>query len=68
MFVVIKINCNTEAFEDYASQQVAAILCKLAKRISGHPHFSPGHDQALYDMNRVEVGYCTVEEGEAQIA
>lgn len=64
MDVTIKINCDNAAFEDNengASGEVARILRQLANKIDGHPHFSPGHDQALYDANGNEVGYLTVK-------
>jgi len=62
MTITIKIDANNAAFEDDASQEVARILRDLAKRIEGHPHFGPGHDQALRDVNGNEVGYLTIHD------
>ena len=42
------------------SQSVARMLRELAGRIEDHPHFSPGHDQAIYDAAGREVGHAGV--------
>ena len=60
MEVWIKIACENSAFEDDPSAEVARILRELAERLDGHPHFSPGHDQALADVDGHEVGFCGV--------
>jgi hypothetical protein len=62
MYTQIKIEMDNAAFEDDPTAEVARILREVAKRIDGHPHFSPGHDQPLRDANGNEVGYITVEE------
>ena len=61
MKTIIEIRMENAAFEDAPDQEVARILRDLAQRIDGHPHFSPGHDQALRDANGNEVGFCTVQ-------
>lgn len=63
MKVEIKIVCDNAAFvdNDEPSVEVARILHELANRIEHHPHFSPGHDQALHDINGNEVGYLVVK-------
>jgi len=60
----IIIKPNTDSFDVFgtASYETARILRELAKRIDGHPHFSPGHDQALLDTEGIEVGYLTFTE------
>jgi len=62
MKTIIEIKMDNAAFEDNHSGETARILRELAQRIDGHPHFSPGHDQALRDVNGNEVGFCTVRE------
>lgn len=62
MELIIKINMDNAAFEEDASAEAGRILRALAERIDGHPHFSPGHDQALRDINGNEVGFCGVVE------
>jgi hypothetical protein len=58
MKFVLTITCNNAAFHEYdtPSCEVARILHELAKRIDGHPHFSIGHSQPVYDINGNEVG------------
>ena len=63
MRIYITIKTENEDFRDDPSIEVARILRDLADRLDGHPHLSPGHDQALLDINGNEVGYCTVREG-----
>jgi len=46
---------------DDPSHEAARILRDLAQRIDGHPHFSPGHSQALHDANGNEVGSAVVK-------
>jgi len=58
--IIILISANNDAFQEDASGETARILRELASRIERHPHFSEGHDQALYDDNGNEVGFCTV--------
>jgi len=62
MKLKIEIEMNNAAFDDNASIEAARILRALAIRIEGHPHFSPGHDQCLRDINGNEVGYAGVVE------
>ena len=52
------INYDKVAFcqHEDPSIEVARILHELAARIAGHPHFSPGHSQPVFDMSRKEVG------------
>jgi hypothetical protein len=64
METTIKIKMDNAAFDDDPSVEVARILRDLAKKIDGHPHFSPGFDCAILDQNGNEVGYCQVKEGE----
>ena len=60
--LVLELKMDNAAFEDDPTQEAARILRALAERIDGHPHFSPGHDQALHDRNGNEVGYATVKD------
>jgi len=60
MKLVIEINMTNDAFVNFRDAETARILRNLATRIDGHPHFSPGHDYALHDINGNEVGYCVV--------
>jgi hypothetical protein len=46
--------------EVLGSGETAWILRELATRLDGHPHFSPGHYQDLFDQNGKPVGYATV--------
>lgn len=62
MNITIIINTDNAAFEDDPTIEVARILYDLAERVEGHPHFSPGHDQPLRDINGNEVGYVTVHD------
>jgi len=57
MKIKIQINATNAAFEDNESFETARILRELADKIEGHPNFSPGHDQALRDLNGNEVGF-----------
>jgi hypothetical protein len=66
----IFMNMENAAFEDAPSVEAARILRELADRLDGgrrrdysspHPHFSPGHDQALHDINGNEVGFAVVK-------
>ena len=67
MLTTITIEMDNSTFHEYTepSYEVARILRKLAERIEGHPHYSPGHSQPLYDLNGNKVGYLDVTE-EAQ--
>lgn len=56
----MEIRMDNAAFEDNESHETARILRALADRIDGHPHFSPGHEQALRDSNGNEVGFFGV--------
>ena len=59
----IEIQMDNAAFTEYygqASEEVSSILKDLSKRIFHHPHFSPGHNQPLYDINGNHVGYIDV--------
>jgi hypothetical protein len=58
------IECNSEAFEEVPSAEVARILRELAGRIDWHPHFSPGHSQPVSDINGNEVGGFVIEDDE----
>ena len=63
MKVVITIrDMDNAAFEGDPSQETARIIRKLADRIDGQPHFSPGHSQPLMDINGNEVGWFDVVE------
>jgi hypothetical protein len=56
MRFTLEIKMDNAAFEDDPSYEVARILKETAKRIEGHPHFSPGHEQPLHDVNGNTVG------------
>lgn len=60
MRFTLEIKMDNAAFEDDPSCEVSRILRDAAKRIDGHPHFSPGHEQPLYDINGNHVGYFDV--------
>jgi len=62
MTITIKISTGNAAFEDDASQEVARILRELAKDMDGHPHFGPGFDVALRDVNGNKVGHLTIHD------
>ncbi|MBZ5497748.1 MAG: hypothetical protein LAP85_15200 [Acidobacteriia bacterium] len=40
--------------------EAARILRDLANRIECNPHFSPGHSQALRDINGNKVGHMAI--------
>ena len=56
MRFTLEIKMDNEAFQDDPSYEVARILRVTAERIEGHPHFSPGHEQPLFDINGNKVG------------
>ena len=56
----IEITIDNAAFGECPDMEAARILRDLADRIDGHPNFSPGHEQALRDLNGNEVGYASV--------
>ncbi|MGA2263863.1 MAG: hypothetical protein ABSH28_20825 [Acidobacteriota bacterium] len=60
MRMTIEVDMNNAAFTEDGpgaeSYEAARILRDLADRIECHPHFSPGHSQALRDINGNEVG------------
>lgn len=60
MRMIIEMDMNNAAFTEdgpgAASYEAARILRRLAEQIAGHTHFTPGHDQALHDINGNEVG------------
>lgn len=56
----ITIKMDNAAFEDDGGAEAARILRELANKIDGHPHFSEGHSNALYDANGNEVGTAIV--------
>ena len=60
MKYVVLIHCNGAAFGDDPGAEVARILRKLADMEDGHPHFAPGHEQGLRDLNGNEVGFADV--------
>jgi len=57
------IKCTNEAFQDNESYETARILRELAKRIEGHPYFSLGHSQPIYDANGNKVGDFDIVRG-----
>lgn len=61
MTFTLKIKMDNSAFEYDNSLEVARIIKECAERIDGHPNFSPGHSQPLYDVNGNEVGDFVVE-------
>jgi hypothetical protein len=56
MRFTLEIKMDNEAFSEDASQEVARIMRETAKRIDGHPHFSAGHSQPVFDVNGNNVG------------
>ena len=67
MKAVLEISMDTPAFAEAPSAECARILRELADRIDGHPHFSPGHDQALHDSDGKEVGFFGIWEAGRQV-
>ena len=70
MRIIISITTDNAAFQDDPngpSGEVARILRDLAKRIDGHPHFSPGHFQPLRDSDGNEVGFISVHDSEVEL-
>lgn len=61
MKLTITIDRDNAAFWEDASREASRILRDMADRIDGHPHFSPGHSQPLFDINGNEVGYFDVK-------
>jgi hypothetical protein len=62
----LKLNLNIgESFmtneSDDPTHEVARLLRDLASRIDGHPHFSSGHSQPIWDRNGDECGYFWIE-------
>lgn len=60
MRYTVTIEMDNAAFEDAPGEEVARILRALADLEDGHPHFAPGHEQALLDANGNEVGTADV--------
>ena len=47
---------------DDRSHEVARLLRDVASMIDGHPHFSAGHSQPIWDRNGDECGYFEVDD------
>jgi hypothetical protein len=66
MKLIVKIEMNNAAFEDNQSGETCRILRKLADRLDGHPNFSVGHEQVLFDFNGNEVGFAGIADDDNQ--
>lgn len=63
MKVIMVIDMSrSKSLGEYPPAEVAQILRQMAARIERQPHFSPGHDQPIYDGDGKEVGYLGVTE------